>query len=186
VEGNVITFGSEPLDRESLELLCMLDLLDKPIGGWMEANTMKQKRGESQRPGISPDLSLEREIDEDARGDVFMQTNSEPFEVCIKAGALAPRENRDGIKVDVLLRHICETCGKEEMLTSEEGFNQGWDYPPRMGAFGIVSPRTCGNCLIDTTLWWEITCNKTPVGMLSQRHLRTMERILGEPQSILP
>lgn len=36
VDGNVITFGSEPLDRESMELLCMLDLLDKPLGGWMD------------------------------------------------------------------------------------------------------------------------------------------------------
>jgi hypothetical protein len=34
VEGEVITFGGEAVDRESMELLCMLDLLDKPIGGW--------------------------------------------------------------------------------------------------------------------------------------------------------
>ena len=36
------------------------------------------------------------------------------------------------------LIHICEVCGKTEILTPEEAFNDGWDYPPRMGGFGIV------------------------------------------------
>ena len=44
------------------------------------------------------------------------------------------------------LKHICEVCGKEELLAPEEAFLAGWDYPPRMGAFGIVSPRTCPDC----------------------------------------
>ena len=30
------------------------------------------------------------------------------------------------------LRHICEVCGKEEILTPEEAFEKGWDYPPMM------------------------------------------------------
>jgi hypothetical protein len=34
VIGNVITFGGEHADRETLEVLCMLDLLDKPLDGW--------------------------------------------------------------------------------------------------------------------------------------------------------
>lgn len=42
---------------------------------------------------------------------------------------------------DPLYRHVCEVCGKTEDLTSEQGFEQGWDYPPRMGIFGVVSPR---------------------------------------------
>lgn len=50
--------------------------------------------------------------------------------------------------------HICEVCGKTEILTPEEAFEDGWDYPPKMGAFGLVSPRTCGNCGIMDTLWW--------------------------------
>lgn len=33
------------------------------------------------------------------------------------------------------LIHICEVCGKTEILTPEEAFNDGWDYPPRMGGF---------------------------------------------------
>jgi len=87
---------------------------------------------------------------------------------------------------DMVLRHICENCGKEELLNSKDGFNQGWDYPPRMGFFKIVSPRTCGDCSITTTLWWEISCNKTPNEQLSERHKQTLQRILNEPESIMP
>jgi len=87
---------------------------------------------------------------------------------------------------DIVLRHICENCGKEQLLTSEEGYKQGWDYPPKMGAFKIISPRTCGDCGINTTLWWEITCNKTLPDQLSERHKQTLKRILTEPESITP
>lgn len=37
-------------------------------------------------------------------------------------------------------RHICEVCGVEEILTPAEAFDLGWDYPPRMGQFGVVGP----------------------------------------------
>ena len=30
------------------------------------------------------------------------------------------------------LIHICEVCGKKEIMTPEEAFLDGWDYPPRM------------------------------------------------------
>lgn len=36
VIGDLITFGDEEIDRESMELLCMLDLLDRRIFGWHE------------------------------------------------------------------------------------------------------------------------------------------------------
>ena len=36
--------------------------------------------------------------------------------------------------MDKKLIHICEVCGKTEILTPEEAFNEGWDYPPRMGS----------------------------------------------------
>ena len=84
---------------------------------------------------------------------------------------------------DTFLRHICENCGKEETLTSEQGFQQGWDYPPRMGMFGVLSPRTCGNCTIDTTLWWRVTCEE--IQDLSEKDLKILNRILDEPESIL-
>ena len=45
----------------------------------------------------------------------------------------------------VQLKHICEVCGVEEILTPKTGFEAGWDYPPKMGAFGIIGPRTCPN-----------------------------------------
>ena len=85
-----------------------------------------------------------------------------------------------------IYRHICENCGKEALLTSDEGFNCGWDYPPRMGAFKIVSPRTCGECPINTTLWWALTVGKIPTEQLNPKQLQTLERILNEPESILP
>jgi len=76
--------------------------------------------------------------------------------------------------------HICETCGKEELLSSEEAFQKGWDYPPRMGLLGVISPRTCGNCAINTTLWWEVVCEKKSVDQLDEKHLKTLKRILTE------
>jgi hypothetical protein len=82
--------------------------------------------------------------------------------------------------------HICEVCGKEEILESEVAYNQGWDYPPKIGVFGVVSPRTCGSCSINHTLWWELTVNKTPIEKLSQRHKDTLHRILSEPEIVLP
>ena len=38
------------------------------------------------------------------------------------------------------LIHICEVCGKTEIMTPEEAFNYGWDYPPRMGEPESVIP----------------------------------------------
>ena len=87
---------------------------------------------------------------------------------------------------DMILRHICETCGKEEFLTPSEAYKRGWDYPPEMGEFKKISPRTCGNCGIDTTAWWEIETKNTPICELSSRHRETIKRILTEPDSIMP
>ena len=84
------------------------------------------------------------------------------------------------------LLHICENCGKTDILTPEEAYEQGWDYPPLMGTFGIVSPRKCGNCGIETTLWCELETKKTPIDQLSDKHKETLIRILGEPDSITP
>ena len=84
------------------------------------------------------------------------------------------------------LIHICEVCGKTELLTPEEAFNEGWDYPPRMGGFGIVGPRTCGNCPINLTVWWALVSEKKSVSELSQQQRETIKRIQGEPESIIP
>lgn len=83
------------------------------------------------------------------------------------------------------LRHICEVCGKEEVLTPEEAFEEGWDYPPKMGMFGVVSPRTCGDCAMVDTIWWKLTYQNVKPEDLSDEDKLTLSRILSEPASIL-
>ena len=77
-------------------------------------------------------------------------------------------------------------CGKTEILTPEEAFNKGWDYPTRMGGFGIVGPRTCGDSPIYLTVWWALVVEKKRVSELSQQQKETIKRIQGEPESIIP
>lgn len=84
------------------------------------------------------------------------------------------------------LVHICESCSKRELLTPEEGFERGWDYPPYMGSFGVISPRTCGSCNITMTVWWEIVANHKGMDELTEQQKETVRRILNEPESILP
>ena len=69
---------------------------------------------------------------------------------------------------------------------AREAFNDGWDYPPRMGGFGIVGPRTCGECPINLTVWWALVSEKKSVSELSQQQKETIKRIQGEPESIIP
>lgn len=76
--------------------------------------------------------------------------------------------------------HVCEVCGKEELLTSVESFKQGWDYPPRMGTWKIVSPRTCGNCTIDKTLWWALVAEKKSYEDLTPEQVLTLAKIQNE------
>ena len=83
------------------------------------------------------------------------------------------------------LLHICEVCGKKAVLTPEEAYNAGWDYPPLMGHFGIVSPRKCPDCRIGDTVWAAITLHKKDPETLTEEQIQTIMRILGEPESIL-
>ena len=83
--------------------------------------------------------------------------------------------------------HICEVCGKTEILTPEQAFLEGWDYPPKIGMFGIVSPRTCGNCAITDTLWWKLEAGDVrALSDLSEHQREVLSRIRNEPWSILP
>ncbi|BCI84191.1 hypothetical protein MTY66_58160 [Mycolicibacterium sp. TY66] len=84
----------------------------------------------------------------------------------------------------VILRHICEVCGIEEHLTPEAAHEAGWDYPPKMGTFGVISPRTCPNCVVNQTLWWAVVVEKCTVDMLTTRQRETFVRITGEPGNI--
>ncbi len=86
--------------------------------------------------------------------------------------------------------HICEACGKKEFITAEAAHIKGWDYPPRMGKFGIVSPRTCGECGIEKTVWWNMMKSgkdqNTDKDTMSEEHKRkVIMRIAKEPYSLL-
>lgn len=91
----------------------------------------------------------------------------------------------EGGKMAKKLIHICEVCGKTEILAPEEAFNDGWDHPPRMGSFGILGPRTCGDCPINLTVWWALVSAKKLVSKLSQQQKETIKRIQVEPESII-
>ena len=94
--------------------------------------------------------------------------------------------------------HICEVCGKTEVLTPAEAYEAGWDYPPRMGMFGVLSPRICPSCPITKTLWWALneksmsekksnigfTELETDISGLDEKQQVILERILNEPESI--
>lgn len=85
--------------------------------------------------------------------------------------------------------HYCEVCGKKAFITAREALDSGWDYPPHIGHFGLLGPRTCGSCLLKDTLFWRInTCGKLPIvceGDLSPKELVTWRRIKEEPESLL-
>ncbi len=84
------------------------------------------------------------------------------------------------------LIHVCEVCDRTETLTPTEAFDNGWDYPPRMGAFGIVSPRTCGDCPITGTVWAALMLEGKSGEDLTTKQKTVLSRILGEPETILP
>lgn len=74
--------------------------------------------------------------------------------------------------------YICEVCGKVENLTEKDAFESGWDYPPFMGIWGVVSPRTCGDCLIDKTAYWHLLTKGSED--IPEHHMTTIKRILEE------
>lgn len=81
-------------------------------------------------------------------------------------------------------RHICEVCGVEEILTPAEAFDLGWDYPPRMGKFGVVGPRCCPQCPNMRTVWWALAIDGYTEDMLTDMQRATVRRIAGEPDSV--
>ena len=85
------------------------------------------------------------------------------------------------------LKYVCENCGKVAFYDDpEEAFKAGWDYPPKMYSFGMISPRTCGNCEITTTLWWAMTTRAIKsIADMTPQQKETFDRIMGEPQSIM-
>lgn len=88
-------------------------------------------------------------------------------------------DHRDYTPTDPF-EHICEVCGKTAMLTSQDAYWAGWDYPPEMGEFGIISPRTCEHCPMDATVWWAIAMDKFTLDELTPDQLKTIARIRNE------
>lgn len=79
--------------------------------------------------------------------------------------------------------HICEVCDKHETLTPDEAFNQGWDYPPKMGAWGILSPRTCGDCDMTGTAWSALMMEGKSFADLTDRQKAMVERVRQEAEA---
>lgn len=83
--------------------------------------------------------------------------------------------------------HRCEVCKKRELLTADEAYEQGWDYPPKMGQFrNFLTPRTCGNCSIADTLCFKLMSGKATFSDLSADEKETLEYIKNEPENLLP
>ena len=76
--------------------------------------------------------------------------------------------------------HWCESCGREELLSARDAYQAGWDFPPNMGAWGVISPRTCPDCTIEKTVWWAITIEKHSIDDMAPRQLKIVGRILEE------
>lgn len=75
-----------------------------------------------------------------------------------------------------MAEYVCEVCDRTEQLTEEAAFDAGWDYPPFIGAWGVVSPRTCPDCTMTMTAWWALTQGVE----LTDRHQATVARIQAE------
>lgn len=84
--------------------------------------------------------------------------------------------------------HYCESCGAKIYCTAQEAFDNGWDYPPRIGMFGVLGPRTCGNCTMIDTLYLKVMKQEIPIlieSNLTEKELQTWRRIKNEPESLL-
>jgi hypothetical protein len=78
--------------------------------------------------------------------------------------------------------HWCEVCGLELLLTPKIAYDLGWDYPPMMGQFGVISPRTCGACGIEGTVWYAMAVQKMTIDDLTDEQYAKGLRILKEKQ----
>jgi hypothetical protein len=74
--------------------------------------------------------------------------------------------------------HWCEVCGLELLLTPEIAYSLGWDFPPKMGTFGVISPRTCGACGVEGTAWFALAVHKQSMEEISEKHYATVLRIV--------
>jgi hypothetical protein len=78
--------------------------------------------------------------------------------------------------------HICEVCTKDIITTPDEAYAAGWDYPPRMGSFGVISPRVCPKCPMNQTVWWALMMDGFTPDMLTDKQKAAVDRMLAEPE----
>lgn len=84
--------------------------------------------------------------------------------------------------------HCCEVCGTKVYCTAQEAFDAGWNYPPQIGSFGLLGPRTCGKCSMTGTLFFKVHQQEIPIVIertLTEKELQTWQRIKNEPESLL-
>lgn len=96
-----------------------------------------------------------------------------------------PSNDYDGEYKNRKFIHICEVCGKREILTPREGYENGWNYAPYCYHFKVISPRTCGKCGIEKTAYWAIAAKNKAFDELTASQKETIKRIYNEPESIL-
>ncbi len=82
--------------------------------------------------------------------------------------------------------HYCEVCQKKELLTAAEAYSKGWDYPPSIGVFGVLSPRTCGSCSMADTIYMKLLTGEIQMNNLTEKQMETIARIKGEPLTLIP
>jgi hypothetical protein len=81
---------------------------------------------------------------------------------------------------DLPFEHVCEVCKKTESLSSDAAYAAGWDYPPEMGEWGVISVRTCDRCRMTDTVWWAMIHWKKTLDDLTPEQRKTVARILNE------
>lgn len=110
-------------------------------------------------------------------------------EVELKAEKQAEREKHEKLveaTKHIRFWHYCDACGKKELLTADEAYNQGWDYPPGIYKFRLFTPRTCGDCPITGSLYWKIVVEKKTLTELTENEKASFMRIMNEPESLMP
>lgn len=81
-------------------------------------------------------------------------------------------------------KYICESCGEEQIYnTPEEAYQDGWDIPPYIGTYGVLSPRTCPYCTIENTVYWKVMFSGSD--HLSTHDIEVITRIKNEPDSLM-
>lgn len=96
-----------------------------------------------------------------------------------------PNIENSGEYKDSRFIHICEVCGRREILTPREGYEKGWDYAPYIYPFKVVSPRTCNECRMEKTVYWQISVKHKKFYDLTDTQKEIIKRIYNEPESIL-